>query len=890
MNEKFLNLPEELLPLKRFIKVRDDEKTPHGKGWQKAENQKNLSEITTINAAFFIKGEPNYLILDLDHVLDDDKKFKNSAAQDFYNNFRAVFPNAYCEKSCSGQGLHIIFKPTAGIFKTIHNEFSFDAENNSKCEVFFDFNKTVTLTGNIFDCEPKSEIPNGEVADEFIVELLKKVEIQSTKQNKKFRHSFDKNFLHSDEYETARALAMLDAIDFSQLTYIEWLSVMTSCKNLSIDYSIVDAKNAQDSERYNAKKNLETWQAINDGSIGIANLHSKAKRFGFDNKKFFRDWKENHSDETRNNRSQKNDFDDETNKAVTTKDVISDCPIDLVLPSGFKFNANGIMRYVTKLERYVFCCYTPVVVTKKFILQSSKLQYEIAFLNHKNKWQFVTVDADVISDNRKIIQLSNYGIGITSTDAKYLSAFLVELINLPENKFKIPTERIFSKIGWQDSACKNFIYPTGGKIDGEPYNVKRPCYNYPEIFAEKGDRQKWLEKYQAVLILNAKVKLILGAALVAPLIKPLNLLNIWIHIHGKSNNGKTVIGKAAVSVFGSPSIKDGLLRTLDASKANFQSVLVGLNCFPIVYDELESLPKKAKEDLLNWIYNFTGGITGQRNKRNGEERESETFSGVLFTTGEQPLLTENSKRGAFKRTLEIKLDKIASDQTMRTWHIFFENNFGHFGKEWIRYISENLSDLKAEFDSELNKLFSTDSELNKFDATNIKTVFACHFTLKKFCEVILKEHLAKEMLIILKETFSSDWQEILSMLPTIDRIDDSSRALEALRDFVNSHSKSFVREASNENLAKGIEEYDAESYVSYGKIFNNGDVAFFPTVASDILEKQIGFPNGRKILDELKETERLEYTRNRITKVIKIAGTSKRVVYIRGLLDETTYD
>ena len=75
------NLPTEISRLKRFIPVRDDGKTPHGAGWQNAENQKFLKDIHTKNAAFFIGTD--YLALDFDNVLDAEGKFTNARAEDF---------------------------------------------------------------------------------------------------------------------------------------------------------------------------------------------------------------------------------------------------------------------------------------------------------------------------------------------------------------------------------------------------------------------------------------------------------------------------------------------------------------------------------------------------------------------------------------------------------------------------------------------------------------------------------------------------------------------------------------------------------------------------------------------------------------------------------------
>lgn len=917
------NLPVELLSLKRFLNVRDDGKTPKGAGWNKPENQKLLAKIVTRNAAFFIKGTPNFLVLDFDNVLNDDKTFKNSAAQDFYNNFRAVFPNAYCEISTGGHGLHILLKPSEGKFTPIKSKaFDFDTTNNSKVEVFFDFNKTITLTGNIFDCEPNSDIPSGDVADDFISKLMKKIEVQNTmrKKEKKSAHrSFEHSLNYSDEFKMARAIEMLNTINPTALDDNEWLNVISAAKNIGIDYLEVDAWCAKDTgtnkdgkPRYNEHNNFERWQSISDTSYDIRVLYRIAERFGYDEKDFQRRWFKSHPNDKpprakripindfidMDNQGYEQEYEEMTQRLATTKAVFPDCPIDLQLPfpSAFRFTTYGILRYVTKYERFVPFCYTPIVVTKRLFLHpTNKIQYELAFLNFKDIWCFVTVEAETIADSKKIIQLANSGVGITSTEAKYLSAFLTELINFDTNKTTIPTEKIFQQIGWLDSSCSNFIFPVGGILDGENYIVKRGNYNYSEIFTPKGKSYNWTLNFIELSVSGAIVRFIFGTILLAPLVKPFNLMNVWLHIHGPSSSGKTAVIKAAVSIFGNPDTKNGLGRTLDASKAYFMSVVSAFNSFPVLFDELENLPNKFKnENLQSLIYNYTGGTTGQRNTRNGEEREISTFNNVIATTGEQPISADNAKRGAVKRLLEVRYTKLFNEQTSRHYHKFFEKNYGHFGQKWIQYVIANLSTLQIEFEQLLDFMFNpstNDSQiekefkqnLNNYDATNLKVVFAALFAYSKFATIIEQE--LHEKIFTFFNDFD-DLKEIIAMLPTLSQLDETERAKTYLADFVQSHKKFFVREAPPSDTHN--EEYGADTFEIYGKIYQNGDVAFFKTALTKIIEVDLKFSSCKKFLNECKDADFIKCDTDRLDVKRKIRANDKdksRVYYFNKLID-----
>ena len=83
------------------------------------------------------------------------------------------------------------------------------------------------------------------------------------------------------DYDSFRARIMLDTIDPAALDYPDWLSVISACKNIGVDYSIVDKFNSRDASRYDAGKNLAAWNGVHDSSFDIQTLHGIAKRFGY---------------------------------------------------------------------------------------------------------------------------------------------------------------------------------------------------------------------------------------------------------------------------------------------------------------------------------------------------------------------------------------------------------------------------------------------------------------------------------------------------------------------------------------------------------------------------------------------------------------------------------
>lgn len=102
------------------------------------------------------------------------------------------------------------------------------------------------------------------------------------------------------EYETARVQAMLAIIDAALLTYDDWLAVMTACKALDIAYETVDAFNRRDPDRYDAVENRQHWNSLKDlAGYSIGTLHGIAKRFGYDEGAFKRQWYRDHPEYSR---------------------------------------------------------------------------------------------------------------------------------------------------------------------------------------------------------------------------------------------------------------------------------------------------------------------------------------------------------------------------------------------------------------------------------------------------------------------------------------------------------------------------------------------------------------------------------------------------------------
>ena len=527
----------------------------------------------------------------------------------------------------------------------------------------------------------------------------------------------------------------------------------------------------------------------------------------------------------------------------TTKTAIPTCPIDLLVPSGYTFSADGIQRF-TKKGELELVSYTPIVITRRYIEPDTyQHKYEIAFTNHEDKWIKKVFNKDVIDSERKILQLASFGPGFTSAEAKHVARFLNALINNRTNKRILATTEAYNQPGWNEDFTK-FIYPSGG----EDYICHRPGFDYDKLFYTKGDSKKWIDMFQQVSFNGGSVaRLILGAGVVAPLVRRLNLPNIQAHLHGSRGIGKSPLPKFAASTFGNPRAGK-LTRTFAGTMKNKLEIAAAFNDLPLILDELETVGSKTEEDKLSaMIYDFSLGVANQANKRDGTARAPVEFAGCRISTGERPLVKSTDKGGAFKRVLDIRVNKLFEDSFASELHSFSENNFGHFGKAWTDYIIKNFDSIRKDFEEALyftrKHGFYINGKLEylNIEPTQLKAVIACMTAFKHF-QLCIGIQLAGNY----DDEFYSDIAQIILKLPTTNQIADSARAKEALASFVVGHLKSFAAETKS----KDIPERNAETYEIFGKIFNNGEVAILPHKLKQILEKELGFSSAEKLIAE----------------------------------------
>lgn len=525
--------------------------------------------------------------------------------------------------------------------------------------------------------------------------------------------------------------------------------------------------------------------------------------------------------------------------AYTTRKVVSDCPVDLILHHEALFDVDNvgvkIFSCSTGFDRIFPGACTPIVPTRRYHDPTDDtIRYEVA-IKVNGAWKRVDFDADALQDSRRVIELAKYGACIRS--AKYLTEYFALIIHA--NEATIPEVKAFKQTGWVDDDFNEFALPTADCF------VRRAGYDFDKVFKPKGDADTWKGKFREVMEHGgAAARVAMGTAAASFLVRPLGLINLQLHIWGQRSIGKTPLEKFCAAAFGDPNLNAlsySFGATSPKSRLELHSAYRDL---PLIGEEIEGLNKKDADHLPQEIYNFSLGISGQVLKTTGTLRDVKIFSGARLTSGEHDICNAAGNGGELKRVLSLRCATLLLEQFAADLHGFCKRHHGHFLQAWTQYIIKNKDCIAEKYHRDLKY---AQQRFNQVDPTQLQTLTAALTAYHFFKACLNLSDLERDADAIDAE-MTADMDAIVATLPTAADIDDTSRAIEFLKSFVAGHVKFFERDVKNANGV--ISPINACAIESYGKIFTDGEVAFLPHALKKILEGEGGFKSADKLIAE----------------------------------------
>ena len=121
-----------------------------------------------------------------------------------------------------------------------------------------------------------------------------------------------------------------------------------------------------------------------------------------------------------------------------------------------------------------------------------------------------------------------------------------------------------------------------------------------------------------------------------------------------------------------------------------------------------------------------------------------------------------------------------------------------------------------------------------------------------------------------------------TQLPTLDKMDDTTRAIDFLKSYVAGNDRAFAHEVDKPDFDN---EFTQQTPECVGKIFKNGEVAFLPHTFTEILEKRGGFASADKLREDFCAKGYLRHRTGKTTYPTWFNGQNRKMIrFAEGVL------
>lgn len=365
----------------------------------------------------------------------------------------------------------------------------------------------------------------------------------------------------------------------------------------------------------------------------------------------------------------------------------------------------------TPVKRPAF--YTPLFIVGRAIDVDSGLEeVEVAF-KRDGKWKRIWISKRLVSDLKRILELSDHGLPVNSRNAgkmiEYLSAFEAFNMNI------IPKIYLAKGVGWKSIESKRVFILNKMVSRQEKYSFRGSDEISVEFFPEpgferfvkamkpEGNYVKWRECIEEVLK-YPYASFAFYASFAAPLLRMLKAPNFIIDFWGHTSVGKTTVLELAASVWGNPHKEaGGLVFGWDSTRVFLERMANFFCDVPIFPDDSQTVDDKTMTSML---YQVANGIGKGRGSVIGI-RHTPTWHTVCFSTGERPLTECTNFSGARARTIELYGSPFpgVGGNFINDLKQGVRENYGHAGPKFIQGIlplwnsPDEMTGLKADYKS-----------------------------------------------------------------------------------------------------------------------------------------------------------------------------------------------
>lgn len=364
-------------------------------------------------------------------------------------------------------------------------------------------------------------------------------------------------------------------------------------------------------------------------------------------------------------------------------------------------NENGIRTFGPFGE--MLACYHPIMPVHRMInAETNKEKIKLAY-KKGNKWRDIIIDKGVVASSNKIVGLADYGVSVTSENARNLVRYLSDIENYNVNE--IPTSVSTSKLGWIGSE----FMPYGLDIVFDSEMKFKDAY---DSIKECGDEQEWFDLAMDIRKSNRfEPKISIAASLASVLIQPLNALPFIANLWGDTGKGKTVVMMLATSVWAYPG-ENAYMTDPKSTATALELRLDFLNHLPIMIDDMAQLKERYGGDFSELVYMLCSGKGKDRANAGLGLNKPTSWRNVILTNGEHSFVTETMQGGAVNRIIDVEMSEGYIFKNGNKVVETIKQSYGHCGRRFIDLINElgidRIKDIQLDFLGQINKKAADD--------------------------------------------------------------------------------------------------------------------------------------------------------------------------------------
>ena len=381
---------------------------------------------------------------------------------------------------------------------------------------------------------------------------------------------------------------------------------------------------------------------------------------------------------------------------------------NFIIPAGYSVTTQGGVVFVDG-EKQIQVSRRPVVIRENVITDDGTRKTILSYQSSNGKWHNLPpTEKAIIANHRKIVDLANLNLPVTSATAINLVTYLDALA--AENENAIPSTREFSRCGWHEINGEKVFVDTRRKLelideDDNKVNVRVAENSFTDELKTKGSLEQWRKAYD--LARKSPVARFMVAAGVATIL--LDLLgerNFMMYTYSKTRAGKTTALYLAASAVGS----EKLIRSFDATKNGLAGVAAQSNDYPVFIDEKQSAGRLT-DNLAEIVYSLANGVGRTKLNRDSTLKKLDDWRTIAIANGETQLLDDNATDGANTRLLQIAAPKqFLSPEDCRQIREIIKDNHGLILPLVIdavaKYGKDKLREVYGDIQTAFNENFS----------------------------------------------------------------------------------------------------------------------------------------------------------------------------------------